>query len=84
MIVLIIVIVVLASRSEFSSSPTPSSSDRRRSEIPSPSPSLQRRYQQHQLAMRGTTPNIPLALSNQVNKIKYHVSTNKVPLITAK
>ncbi|XP_030754545.1 uncharacterized protein LOC115881269 isoform X2 [Sitophilus oryzae] len=26
---------------------------------PSPSPSLQQRYRQHQLAMRGTTPNLP-------------------------
>ncbi|RZC33722.1 IBR domain containing protein [Asbolus verrucosus] len=27
-------------------------------EVPSPSPSLQQRYRQHQLAMRGTTPNL--------------------------
>lgn len=64
---------VLASRSDFSSSPTPSQTDRHRNELPSPSPSLQRRYLQHQRAMRGTTPNIPLALSDQVNQT--HLNT---------
>ncbi|XP_076270641.1 linear Ubiquitin E3 ligase isoform X1 [Rhynchophorus ferrugineus] len=33
--------------------------DFRRFQVPSPSPSLQQRYRQHQLAMRGTTPNLP-------------------------
>ncbi|ENN77278.1 hypothetical protein YQE_06104, partial [Dendroctonus ponderosae] len=33
--------------------------DFRQFQVPSPSPSLQQRYRQHQLAMRGTTPNLP-------------------------
>ncbi|CAG9771886.1 unnamed protein product [Ceutorhynchus assimilis] len=32
---------------------------------PSPSPSLQQRYRQHQLAMRGTTPNLPSTSSSR-------------------
>ncbi|XP_018564657.1 uncharacterized protein LOC108906015 isoform X2 [Anoplophora glabripennis] len=32
--------------------------------VPSPSPSLQQRYRQHQLAMRGTTPNLPSTVSD--------------------
>ncbi|XP_060517510.1 E3 ubiquitin-protein ligase lubel-like isoform X3 [Cylas formicarius] len=45
------------------SSPT-RSEDSRHMQMPSPSPSLQQRYRQHQLAMRGTTPNLPLAVTD--------------------
>ncbi|CAH2007149.1 unnamed protein product [Acanthoscelides obtectus] len=36
----------------------------RPSRAPSPSPSLKQRYRQHQLAMRGTTPNLPSTVSD--------------------
>lgn len=36
-----------------------SQEDFRQFQAPSPSPSLQERYRKHQLAMRGTTPNLP-------------------------
>ncbi|XP_064212934.1 E3 ubiquitin-protein ligase lubel isoform X6 [Tribolium castaneum] len=47
-------------------SASPPSFDRynRGFEVPSPSPSLQQRYRQHQLAMRGTTPNLSSAGSD--------------------
>ncbi|KAL1491493.1 hypothetical protein ABEB36_012082 [Hypothenemus hampei] len=36
----------------------------RQFQVPSPSPSLQQRYRQHQQAMRGTTPNLPTAVTD--------------------
>jgi E3 ubiquitin-protein ligase RNF31 len=43
---------------QFTSSPPNFDRYNRGFEVPSPSPSLQQRYRQHQLAMRGTTPNL--------------------------
>ncbi|XP_066156039.1 E3 ubiquitin-protein ligase lubel isoform X2 [Euwallacea fornicatus] len=40
-----------------------SQDDFRQFQAPSPSPSLQERYRKHQMAMRGTTPNLPSAVS---------------------
>ncbi|CAG9825410.1 unnamed protein product [Phaedon cochleariae] len=49
-------------RSDFSASTNPSELNRQF--VPSPSPSLQQRYRQHQLAMRGTTSNIPSTITD--------------------
>lgn len=51
----------IAFKSDFSRSSLDASD--RQYPAPVPSPSLQQRYRQHQMAMRGTTPNLPLAVS---------------------
>ncbi|CAH0557576.1 unnamed protein product [Brassicogethes aeneus] len=51
-----------SSRSEFCASPPNLNRGYR---PPSPSSSLQERYRQHQMAMRGTTPNLPSTVSSE-------------------
>nr|CAH7713835.1 unnamed protein product [Callosobruchus chinensis] len=51
-------------RSDLSRNTSFTSNRDRSSRVPSPSPSLQQRYKQHQLAMRGTTPNLPSTVSD--------------------
>ncbi|XP_050309298.1 E3 ubiquitin-protein ligase lubel isoform X2 [Anthonomus grandis grandis] len=45
-----------------------SQDDFRQFQAPSPSPSLQERYRRHQLAMRGTTPNLPSHVAAEFDK----------------
>ncbi|GJQ83843.1 hypothetical protein Trydic_g5700 [Trypoxylus dichotomus] len=60
-----------SSRSDFSSGVN--SERNRASDLPSPS--LQQRYRQHQAIMRGTTPNIPLSVSNSSNQSSSNLSS---------